>query len=89
MEESLVALEGCLEGLPDTAPEAARLVRLVLPQLERWSYVEQIGQFLLNTLKSNPAGCKAELQGWVAEVRHPGLHRSYALPGAPPPPPPS
>ncbi|MFN8612070.1 MAG: hypothetical protein U0931_31285 [Vulcanimicrobiota bacterium] len=87
MEEELKALEQCLAGLPESSPEAIRLIGRILPTLEKWSYAEQTGSFLLEQLKSRAPGCKDQLESWLVEVRNPGHHRRYALPGAPPPPP--
>lgn len=86
MEEDLSALEDCLPRLPESAPEAIRLVRRILPSLEKWSYAEQTGRFLLEHLQFKRPECESQLAAWLAELRDPGQHRRYALPGAPPPP---
>jgi hypothetical protein len=86
MEEDLQALEQCLAGLPDSSPQAIQLIQRILPSLEKWSYGEQTGEFLVGQLKVGWPGCRDYLESWLSEVRNPGQHRRYSLPGAPPPP---
>ncbi len=86
MDSLFRSLELCLERLPESAAEAATLVSRILEGLEKHSYSEQMAHVMLTYLRGQRPDCKQELRQWLAGLRNPGLHRGYALPGAPPPP---